>query len=371
MNKVKRILVKGSMSYNLGDDMFIKILANRYPNVKFELLAPKGYSAFATIPNVIVIGKPSTKIETLISGLIGKMSSRLYALTLCFFLKKFFKKHLSQVDAFVIIGGSLFKEAKHSDVTYYINEKTLDWVANKPSFILGANFGPYVSDVFFRNYHNYFCRFTDVCFRDLYSYNLFSDLKNTRYHKDIIFQNTFPVVEKDENEIGFVVVDFDQHFNLNKYKYSYEQFIIKTATYYTKRKKKFTLIAFQKNEENYLESLKTKVEIAVKQVIQMLIYTGNQDAFLMKYGRFGTVFSTRFHSMILSFMNGQRNCPIIYNIKLLNFIKDIKYDGPYVEIDHLEVSDDFFLNIQNTHPVMLNFSADAALQFEKLDRIIS
>ena len=371
MNEVKKVLVKGSLSYNLGDDMFIKILANRYPSTMFYLIAPQDYSAFLNIPNIKIIGTPINRIERVICKILGVISSRLYAYCFGLFQKRFYKLYFNQVDAYIIIGGSLFKEAKHSQVTYSINSAVIDLARSKPSFILGANFGPFSSESHLNNYRNYFSRFTDVCFRDYFSYNLFSDLNNVRVHKDIIFQAVLPIVEKDENEIGFVVVDFDKHINLGKYKPAYEDFIFKTAQFYKNRNILFFFIAFQTDEKKYVESLKKRISGNELNEIKTLVYAGNLDDFLLKYGRFGTIFSTRFHSMVLSFMYGQRNCPIIYNMKLLNFIQDINYNGPFVELDKFDISDHFFLSVQEYMASKYDFSVDSVLQFEELDKIIS
>lgn len=371
MNEVRKVLVKGSLSYNLGDDMFIKILANRYPIAIFYLIAPQDYSSFLNIPNIRIIGTPINRIERVICKILGVISSRLYAYFLELFQKRFYKLYFNKVDAYIVIGGSLFKEARHSQVTYSINSAAIDLAGNKPSFILGANFGPYSSGAYLNNYRSYFSRFTDVCFRDYFSYNLFSDLNNVRVHKDIIFQAVLPIVEKNENEIGFVVVDFDKHINLSKYKPAYEDFIFNAANFYKNQHKSFCLIAFQSDEKKYVESLKEKIWSKVLYKTKTLVYAGDQDAFLLKYGQFSTIYSTRFHSMVLSFMYGQKNCPIIYNMKLLNFIHDINYDGPFVELDKFDVSDDFFLSVQESLPSKFDFSVDSVLQFEKLDSIIS
>ena len=370
MNKISSVLVKGSLSYNLGDDLLIITLANRYPNVRFEIIAPKDYTAFSAIPNVKVVGLPISQFEKRFCSLIGKLSSRLYAILLTFFSTFFFRNHIARVDAFVIIGGSMFKQAKHSSVTFYYNSKIMDIVASKPSFVLGANFGPYTTDVFLDNYREYFSRFTDVCFRDLYSYELFPNLNNIRYHKDILFQYQMPVNDKVNGKVGFVVVDFEQHLGLKKYKRQYEMFITKAASYYVNNEKNFTLIAFQKNELTYLNSLKSKIESEIKHEIHLLVYNGDQQSFLHCYQSFDTVFATRFHSMILSFMTGQKNCPIIYNKKLQNFIDDINYKGLYVDLNNLNATDDFFVELQNSEVAKYDFSDDAEKHFEILDRMI-
>ena len=51
----------------------------------------------------------------------------------------------------------------------------------KPVFILGANFGPYITQDFFDKYFFLFSKCHDICFRDSYSKELFKNLDNVRY----------------------------------------------------------------------------------------------------------------------------------------------------------------------------------------------
>jgi colanic acid/amylovoran biosynthesis protein len=41
----KKILVKGYYNYNFGDDLFVKILLDRFPDDHFNIIAPSQYKA--------------------------------------------------------------------------------------------------------------------------------------------------------------------------------------------------------------------------------------------------------------------------------------------------------------------------------------
>ena len=56
MNKSKLIFVKAYLNKNLGDDLFIDILVNRYPEHKFIILvANKNFSYLSKYENIKVI----------------------------------------------------------------------------------------------------------------------------------------------------------------------------------------------------------------------------------------------------------------------------------------------------------------------------
>lgn len=365
-------MVRGSISYNLGDDLFIRILADRYKNTQIKVIAPKDYDSFRGCDNILCVGSQLSSRLRLLIKVAGKFSKVLYLFLLKLQTAKFYRKHIKNTDAYIIIGGSMFKEAKNSDITYAINEGVLEEIGARKTFIIGANFGPYTSVDFLNKYKQHFQKFTDVCFRDNYSYNLFSDLDNVRMHKDVIFQWPIRKIEKIEKSVGFVVVDFSQHPGLNKYIHNYEQFILKTANYYINKRYEFTLISFQKNEGGYLQSLKNRFSNDLDTTrINILTYTGNVDGFVSEYGKLGTVFATRFHSMILSFMFRQKVCPILYNEKLRNYIADLEYDGQYVTLADLEEGCFNYDELELQVVASYDFKSDSELQFQALDNYIN
>ncbi len=53
--KQKKVMIYAYCNFNLGDDLFIKILCERYPEVHFLLYAPIEYKYyFKWLPNITV-----------------------------------------------------------------------------------------------------------------------------------------------------------------------------------------------------------------------------------------------------------------------------------------------------------------------------
>ena len=64
------VLLYGVHSINLGDDLFLKVILERYPDVRFVMYAPAIYmKMLCKYPNCIVISK-----SNLITKIICKLS---------------------------------------------------------------------------------------------------------------------------------------------------------------------------------------------------------------------------------------------------------------------------------------------------------
>ena len=61
-SKMKRVFVKAFSVTNLGDDIFVKILCERYPQHRFYISASEEHDqAFQSIPNLTVLNRSTEK----------------------------------------------------------------------------------------------------------------------------------------------------------------------------------------------------------------------------------------------------------------------------------------------------------------------
>lgn len=371
MSFEKKILVKAYLNYNLGDDLFISILLERYPNIKFNLITLPDYTAFKNYNNYKCIGKPINKFERIFANIVKLFSKQLYTSIYSNLYRKFYSRQMKKNEAYIVIGGSMFKESKNSNTIIEIEKNILRTLINKKTFIIGVNFGPFTNINFYKSYLQIFPLYDDICFRDKYSYNLFKKLNNVRISKDIVFQLKLPDVEIIPNTIGIVVTDFSIHENLNSYKDKYEN-CIETIIKITKELGyKITLYGFEKKEKKYIENLQSKFSKNIGIDISSIIYSGDIDKFLLSYLNQSIIFATRFHSMILSFMKGQKVCPIIYNQKLNNFLDDIGYNGFKIEMDGLMVARKDIISFILNETYKLNYTECYSQQFAVLDKFIN
>ena len=175
---MKKVFIMAYLRKNFGDDLFVKMLLEKYTNLDFYIKYDKHeyLDFFKNYKNLHVLYGKDTDEEL-------------------------YNSDVNEYDAYVYIGGSIFMEGGSS---YNLSEKFYDFVKrckenNKPFCYISCNYGPYQTQEYFDLYRKNFKECTDICFRDLYSYNLFSDIETVRYVPDFAFSYNTPKVEKQKD----------------------------------------------------------------------------------------------------------------------------------------------------------------------------
>lgn len=368
-----KIFVKAYTAFNLGDDLFLKILFERYPNVKFLLeenqctfIFRNNYSNVKTfkIPILLRI------LYKIIRIFKNKYLTKIYIET----ERIRYNMLANKIDAFIFIGGSIFMQNKPIlNLSDKINKVIIDCFNRKPIFVIGANFGPFIENEFVEYYWNLFNKCDDVCFRDNYSKNLFSNLSNVRSFPDVVFQLRInPQINK--NRIGFSIIDMSTRENFKLYETSYLLKINQLIQVYFEKGFDIYLFSFCSSEgdESAIKNLLLLLPINCKEAINLIFYDGDIDKFLKIYLTIDTMFTTRFHAMILSLMGGQKICPLVYSNKMINVINDIPIDIKYYKIEEFinEKAMKIISSIKSYEMPLGELSFKAEKQFEKLDIIL-
>ena len=141
-----KILLRAYCANNFGDDLFVKVICERYPNHEFYLICDEKYRhVFNNISNLKfaeltfwqkIIYFFSSKINKKIPALLPNKEQIIF--------------RTNRYDEYIYVGGSIYmerpwykKEIKH--------EKS--WYSHKP-YILGCNFGPWTTMNFFNDVKN-------------------------------------------------------------------------------------------------------------------------------------------------------------------------------------------------------------------------
>lgn len=313
---MKNIMLWGYTEFNLGDDLFFKVLFDKYPNINFTLFAPKKYKqTFSNYKNVKVKNKIPIKVM-----------SKLKFFNKYYIFNFFFKEYIN-----VIVGGSIFMEGKYPEKSLRHYNMIIN--SNKPVFIIGSNFGPYESDEFFNSYNNLFKRCYDISFRERYSYELFKNLTNVRMAPDVVFNLNTENMPK-EKSIGFSIINLRKRSGLNKYTEVYLNKIIELIKGFIDKNYDCYLFSFCEVEGDTLvidEILNILPENYASKV-KVHNYDGDIDNTLKVFSKMEKIIATRFHALILSQLYNQDVYPLVYSEKTKNVLDDLGINKVYCDI---------------------------------------
>lgn len=357
---MKKIFIYAYMNTNLGDDLFIEMLCDRYPDTEFYTVTRsrtfKNIKNLKTIPTVPLLDGAFNRLGLNIG--INSMLSR--------FISNF-------CDGIVNIGGSIFIQPENWQKKTKEFKKSI--LKNKPFFVIGSNFGSYSSQEYYFEFKSLFKKTTDICFRDEYSYNLFSDLKNVRKASDIVFSYTPKIEIEVKKNIVISVIQLSDRKNLKKYKENYKEHIVELIRKFIKKGYIITMMGFCKNQgdEQAINEINQMLEKKEKKYVESYIYTGDLEEALKVIQKSSFVLGSRFHAMILAWIFNKPVYPIIYSDKSLNVIEDIDFEGVFSKIESLEkVNIDEVvksLNENNSIDIKKQVSS-ASNQFKKLDEFL-
>lgn len=288
---------------NLGDDLFVRIITDRYPRCRFYLMSNGDNRQLRGIPNLTILP------ETLPRKVLRKLNASYVA----------YGRKIRACDVTVLIGGSMFIEGE----TW---QKKFAWhqalVKKARRFcVIGSNFGPYKSDAYYQNYRRLFARMDDCCFRDERTWGIFRDLTNTRWAPDIAFtaQRAVPV-RKDGRSLVISVVNLKRKAALAQYYPAYLEAVRKVAREFMSAGWTVTLLSFCREEGDLQCCQEICAELREKPGV--MDYCGNLDEMLEAIASAEYVLATRFHSMILGWLFDCKVFPLVYDEKMENVLND-------------------------------------------------
>ncbi len=333
---MKKVLVHGYTMDNLGDDLFFRVLAARYPDVQFYLptLNIHYREKFADQKNLKVIDFGGiSRITTHKVYLLPKLYSR------CF-IKNF--------DAVVCIGGSLFIDRKNPTPKDRIEAENYsficDWeIAEKagvPYFVLGANWGPCYNDYFLNYFSSAFDSLTDLCFRDSYSYHLFADKVAVRRSGDILLGS--PLIAgaaanvQKKKQIAVSVIDTARKSEIACSTQRYEEKLARLCGEFVDRGYTVVLMSFCKSEHDEEAAARILEKLEQKDHVRLLCYTNNWQEMLQAMAESEVILASRFHATVLGWTVGTPVYSLYYSKKTLSLLQDCQVAGGYLPMNEVE-----------------------------------
>lgn len=360
----KKVYLRAYICSNLGDDLFIEILLNRYPNVLF--LA----DSYSLPPQL-----NSDRISSIYS-ISDKLMMKLLRQFDRFFLTNKTNKYLEIVkhknldlcDYVVYLIGSGFIE----------NDSRIDdeYFYSKHPYIIGCNFGPYNTENFKNLCESLFCNASDICFRDKKSYELFSHLPNTRNEMDIVF--SYPITNvgerKRNNYIVISIMDIRKDSRASEFYEEYIKFICNCIRYYHKKGKQIVLAGFCKREHDDLAIKDTLEKCQIDNVESVIYPEISIDDMVNLIAYADEVIASRYHAMVLAMLFRRKVYTIVYNEKTKNVLNDIDKDILSISVDRLsEINFDLFISNYGytiSEDILNKVVKSAERQFAKIDSVL-
>lgn len=353
------VFVRGFFHVNLGDDLFLYILARRYPQHKFHVIINDEYTnVFRDEKNIIVHSYKKIR-----RGLDRFLSN---------YDKDYYLEVEKKCQLNVVIGGSIFQEGLDDANA----RKRLAKMPNlNPTYILGANFGPYVTEDYRLLVQDYLAKAEDVCFRDKWSKDKFSDLTNVRYAPDIVLgiESIIPKVEVQQRMIFISVIDcLKKGKDIREHCANYENFIVRCINYYSEHGYEIKLSSFCKMEgdEDAISRIVEKLSSEKLNQVSILNYNGdNWREIIDLINQSEKIIASRFHSMILGMVFGGEILPIAYNKKFEQFLNNFSLSRYCLSISELnaQVPEQMeYLVFNNSEEV----AKSAVSHFKKLDGLL-
>lgn len=335
------IYLRAFLNENLGDDLFVQIIAKRYPECEFVLFSCDDYPVkFGDNVHFLFDKEEYKKLYRKIHLFNRLRNNRIVRRMLPLFFRVDYRKErmiAKRASLNVYVIGSGFMEGGKRGFWQKVTDDL--YFANKP-YLLGCNFGPFHSDDYKRQYEKLFMKAEDVCFRESYSCKLFNKLDNVRWESDIVFSYNDEVDTSYTQSYGkyivISVVNLDKDGAAHSNKNEYYKFVADIAESYLQREIKVIFIGFCKKQGD---------DTAIKKVFENIpsCFAGKLEVInypqlsipriLGVFKNAEAIFASRYHAGIIGMLFQKKTYFLSYSDKLVNVLNDIDDRVQYVEIN--------------------------------------
>ncbi len=305
----------GYFARNLGDDLMLRLLLERYPDVRF-------YSeTWAEMPGVVsweTLQRKHGRLNHLINILTGSRWKH-------FYMNAVREHYNRKCVCSVYIGGSIYMQRTSVAKQLRQEEKKLQ---NGPLFVVGANFGPCWEEAFAEGFAAYFRRCAGVTFRDKASFERFRGCGDVRYAPDVVL-NLQAIPRKTQGTVLISVIDLENRPGLKPWRRAYETWMASLCEACILEGKQPVLLSFCRPEgdEKAIQRILEALSPEIREKTGMLYYRGDAAEILAAYASADRVIATRFHAMILALCFEKPVFSLAYSGKIQTVLADFAFDG--------------------------------------------
>lgn len=327
---MEKYMVSGYWRNNLGDDLFLKILCERFPNSTFYTHIDKEFkSSFSDIKNLKLISS-SNVVYKVLNKLLNFLNVPLIS---DFYTILFFEQYIE-------IGGSIFMQDENWKQKFRRRNFISKYV--KDYYVIGSNFGPFDSGTYLESYFKLFNSINKVSFRDYKSKQFFGGIDTINVAPDAILsldrQKSKIYEESKTNYILISVIDLitkkaSRSEELNLLVDDYEYQIAEITRKYIGNNLDVVLMSFCDFEEDNL-AIARILKLLPKEVSDKVDVFQHKtiDDSLNMIKNAKKIISTRFHGMILGWLYRIPTFVITYSEKTKFVINELYDEQSYCDI---------------------------------------
>ena len=376
------IYLRAYLNENLGDDLFVQIIAQRYSERKFQIFASDGYPVkFGNNVHFCFSKKKYGKLLNEVKIYDVLRNSKIRRKLLPIFFRPDYKKERkiakkAKINVYVI--GSGFMEGGKKGFWQRLEDKL--YYSNRP-YLLGCNFGPFSSNEYKEQYKKLFSQATDVCFRESYSYEIFNSLSNVRWESDIVFSYNGCIDESfcqyNKKYIVISVVNLDKDGTRNSNKDLYYNYVSRIAESFLKQKTKVVFVGFcrKQGDDIAIEKVMNNISQEFVNQIEIINYPQKNIPYILGvFKNAESVFASRYHAGIIGMMYERKTYFLSYSDKTKNVLNDIDERIRYIDINKkIDVEIDDFISQYGyciSKERLNELKESANRQFLKLDSVL-
>lgn len=308
-----RIFVSFYDRANLGDDLLLRALIDRYPGVDFDYLElGAGLAAFAHASHV-----HAWSVVRYADGVLRR-------LRLPFRLAPHARRWLISRSRYAVrIGGSLYMERGAWRLDADLDADLLR--SRDGAFFINGNFGPWQTPEFLERYTGIFSRAVDVTVRDRASLTQLAAVPGVRLAPDLIFATPRPARDAGPDGVVISVIDLSRRETLAGHREAYEAKLAGVIEDLVAAGENVTLMSFcaYEGDEEAAGRVLDLLPEPVRSRVRTHFYRGDVDAALATIAGARAVLATRFHAMVLGLTFGCRVCTVTYSEKTAQALDDL------------------------------------------------
>jgi colanic acid/amylovoran biosynthesis protein len=354
---VMNIIVSAYLDNNIGDDLMLKLLAQRFTEHEFYLYTNKSVitKTFESFANVFVKPLHCQKID------------------------------IKQSKVFLTIGGSLFVDLntfrgqinRIRRIFYIKKLKRL----GKKIVTLGCNLGPYTGKIGLLLTKWELRNNNLVTVRDIESLNIIKRMRSVKNYylgNDIVYNFKKEKID-DPKSIGLGISAYRSLKNGEINIKNYIQLAKIADNYIEKTEKNVGIFAFDSEFENDVSAAHhIYAQSNRKDKISIYTYLGDSEVFIENISKCEKFIAIRFHSAILADILNIPFYPIVYSNKMDNLLNDLDYSGVRLNLDDLREGlnvqkcvDEIIVGDNLFHKFNINNKMNANIHFDRFGILLN